>query len=86
MTENSAINKNVSKQRPEGLSAEEARMYDDFQIGGHEREMPESERLEQLASFIDAHYDKPAGWEAEAGKNASEYAASAQADAAQSGN
>lgn len=85
MTENSAINKNVSKQRPEGLSAEEARMYDDFQIGGHEREMPESERLEQLVSFIDAHYDKPAGWEAEAGKNASEYAASAQADAAQSG-
>lgn len=66
MTENSAINKNVSKKRPEGLSAEEARMYDDFQIGGHEREMPESERLEQLASFIDAHYDKPAGWEAEA--------------------
>lgn len=66
MTENSAINKNVSKQRPEGLSAEEARMYDEFQIGGHEREMPESERLEQLASFIDAHYDKPAGWEAEA--------------------
>lgn len=71
MTENSAINKNVSKQRPEGLSAEEARMYDDFQIGGHEREMPESERLEQLASFIDAHYDKPAGWEAEAGHTGS---------------
>ncbi|MDK4292682.1 hypothetical protein QPX39_07830 [Corynebacterium propinquum] len=66
MTENSAINKNVSKKRPEGLSAEEARMYDDFQIGGHEREMPESERLEQLASFIDAHYEKPAGWESEA--------------------
>lgn len=71
MTENSAINKNVSKQRPEGLSAEEARMYDDFQIGGHEREMPESERLEQLASFIDAHYDKPAGWEAESGHTGS---------------
>lgn len=66
MTENSAINKNVSRQRPRGMSAEEARMYDDFQIGGHEREMPESERLEQLASFIEAHYDKPAGWEAEA--------------------
>lgn len=66
MTENSAINKNVSKKRPEGMSAEEARMYDDFQIGGHERDMPETERLAQLASFIDAHYDKPAGWEAEA--------------------
>ena len=66
MTENSAINKNVSKQRPKGMSAEEARMYDDFQIGGHERDMPETERLAQLASFIDAHYDKPAGWEAEA--------------------
>ena len=66
MTENSAINKNVSKKRPKGMSAEEARMYDDFQIGGHERDMPETERLAQLASFIDAHYDKPAGWEAEA--------------------
>lgn len=32
---------------------------DEFRVGGHEEQLPREEQLEQLASYIDAHYDMP---------------------------
>ncbi len=42
---------------PEQLQEERHRA--EFQVGGVEREMPAEEQLEQLYSYIDAHYDMP---------------------------
>lgn len=42
---------------PEQL--EEERHRAEFQVGGQERQLPPEEQLEQLYSYIDAHYDLP---------------------------
>lgn len=39
---------------------DEERMRAEFQVGGQDRELSEHEQLEQLASYIHAHYEAPA--------------------------
>lgn len=41
-------------------SHDEARMREEFQVGGVDRELSQEEQLEQLASYIYAHYEVPA--------------------------
>ncbi|MDO5512638.1 alpha/beta hydrolase [Corynebacterium sp.] len=47
----------TAEKTPEQLQEEKFRA--DFQVGGVDREMPAEEQLEQLYSYIDAHYELP---------------------------
>ncbi|WIM71090.1 alpha/beta hydrolase [Corynebacterium suedekumii] len=48
---------NESDKTPEQLQDEKFRA--EFQVGGVDRELPAEEQLEQLYSYLDAHYDLP---------------------------
>ncbi|AGF71255.1 alpha/beta hydrolase [Corynebacterium halotolerans] len=47
----------TSEKTPEQLQEERHRA--EFQVGGRDRELPPEEQLEQLYSYIDAHYELP---------------------------
>lgn len=50
---------NPSEDKNQQATAEEARMREQFQVGGVDRELSPEEQLEQLASYIYAHYEVP---------------------------
>lgn len=59
MVENPDVNDPGTPAPQETAEQQEQRFREEFRVGGVDRELPEEEQLEQLASYFDAHYPLP---------------------------